>query len=168
MTILLKWKKILGSGQKRKVISESLGHKENVGMLRCFRSWHQHWILIDPMCLSGSVWTFSLWSRKIPALIRYLATPCLLQTTLVESWLESLSGWMLSNGLTGISTTIRLTSKTSLWKRSPAWISSTTPTSIKKSDLASQPLEKRDLWESSPKKWLIVTGWTYYLAHFFQ
>ena len=65
---------------------------------------------------------------------------------------------MLSNGLTGISTTIRLTSKTSLWKRSPAWISSTTPTSIRKSDLASQPLEKRDLRESSPKKWLIVTG----------
>ena len=31
---------ILGSGQKRKVISESLGHKENVGVLRCFRSWH--------------------------------------------------------------------------------------------------------------------------------
>ena len=28
-------KKKLGSGQKRKVISESLGHKENVGMLRC-------------------------------------------------------------------------------------------------------------------------------------
>ena len=40
MTISLKWKKILGSGQKRKVISESLGHKENVGMLCCFRSWH--------------------------------------------------------------------------------------------------------------------------------
>ena len=31
-------KNFLGSGQKRKVISESLGHKENVGMLRCFRS----------------------------------------------------------------------------------------------------------------------------------
>ena len=30
-------KKILGSGQKRKVISESLGHKENVGVLRCSR-----------------------------------------------------------------------------------------------------------------------------------
>ena len=30
----------LGSGTKRKVISESLGHKENVGVLRCFRSWH--------------------------------------------------------------------------------------------------------------------------------
>ena len=42
MTISLKWKKILGSGQKRKVISESLGHKENVGVLRCFRSWHWH------------------------------------------------------------------------------------------------------------------------------
>ena len=42
MTISLKWKKILGSGQKRKVISESLGQEENVGVLRCFRSWHWH------------------------------------------------------------------------------------------------------------------------------
>ena len=32
--------KKLGSGQKRKVIFEFLGHKENVGVLRCFRSWH--------------------------------------------------------------------------------------------------------------------------------
>ena len=28
----------LGSGTKRKVISESLGHKENIGVLRCFGS----------------------------------------------------------------------------------------------------------------------------------
>ena len=28
----------LGSGTKRKVISESLGHKENVGVLKCFGS----------------------------------------------------------------------------------------------------------------------------------
>ena len=33
-------KKILGSGTKRKGISESLGHKKNVGVLRCFGSWH--------------------------------------------------------------------------------------------------------------------------------
>ena len=51
MTVSLKWKKFLGSGTKRKVISESLGHKENVGVLRCFGSWHWHWILIDPMWL---------------------------------------------------------------------------------------------------------------------
>ena len=34
--------KILGSGHIRKVISESLGNKENIGVLRCFRSWHWH------------------------------------------------------------------------------------------------------------------------------
>ena len=43
--IACKWQfhwseKNVGSGQKRKFISESLGQKENVGMLRCFRSWH--------------------------------------------------------------------------------------------------------------------------------
>ena len=42
ITSSIKVKQILGSGQKRKVISESLGHKENVGVLRCFRSWHWH------------------------------------------------------------------------------------------------------------------------------
>ena len=58
MTISLKWKKILWSGQKRKVISESLDHKENVGVPHCFRSWHQHWNLIGLMCIGkgGGVW----------------------------------------------------------------------------------------------------------------
>ena len=49
--IHLSEKKILGSGTKRKVTSESVGHKENVGVLCCFGSWHLHWILIGPMCL---------------------------------------------------------------------------------------------------------------------
>ena len=49
MTVSLKWKKFLGSGTKRKVTSESVGHKENVGVLCCFGSWHWHGILIDPM-----------------------------------------------------------------------------------------------------------------------
>ena len=70
MTVSLKWKKFLGSGTKRKVISESLGHKENVGVLRCFGSWHWHWILIDPMCKSckptlfdqaKKSWNFKQW-----------------------------------------------------------------------------------------------------------
>ena len=43
--IACKWqfhrsKKNLGSGAKRKYISESLGHREDVGVLRCFGSWH--------------------------------------------------------------------------------------------------------------------------------
>ena len=49
MTVTLKWKKFLGSGTKRRVTSESVGHKENVGVLCCFGSWHYHRILTDPM-----------------------------------------------------------------------------------------------------------------------